>query len=120
MGHRVGFGFAINGIRYAFSSQPNFIIHLAVVFLVVILGWFLKVSATDWVVLTLTMVIVLVAEMINTALEAMTDLISKEYRQEAKIAKDVAAGMVLTASLGAVVVGIVIFVPYIFEFLTGN
>lgn len=51
--------------------------------------------------------------MINTALESMTDLITKEWRQEAKIAKDVAAGMMLLIAMGAVVIGAVIFLPYV-------
>ncbi len=51
--------------------------------------------------------------MINTSLESMTDLITKEWRSEAKIAKDVAAGMMLTVSLGAFVVALIIFIPYL-------
>ena len=62
-------------------------------------------------------VLVFSAEMVNTALEEMTDLITEEHKQEAKAAKDVAAGMVLVTAIGAIIVGIVIFVPYIIELL---
>lgn len=65
------------------------------------------------VALVLTIVIGLSAEMINTSIETMTDLITKEYRLEAKIAKDVSAGMMLLTATGAVLVAVLILVPHI-------
>jgi diacylglycerol kinase len=61
-------------------------------------------------------VLVISAEMINTSIEEMTNLITSEHKREAKIAKDVAAGMVLVVSIGAVIVGLYIFTPYILAF----
>jgi diacylglycerol kinase len=57
---------------------------------------------------------VIVSEMINTSLEAIVDLITKEHRVQAKIAKDVAAGMVLVGAAGSIVVGLIIFTPYLY------
>ena len=63
--------------------------------------------------LGITILMVICSEMINTSLEEMVNLITNEHRKEAKIAKDVAAGMVLIASIGAIIVGLFIFTPYI-------
>jgi len=64
-------------------------------------------------IIVFTIILGLSSEMINTAIEAMTDLITTEHRENAKIAKDVAAGMMLTTAMGAVVIAIFIFVPHI-------
>ena len=60
------------------------------------------------------------AEMVNTALESMTDLITTEHRKKAKVAKDVSAGMVLINAIGSVIVGIIIFLPHIYSLFIGN
>ena len=66
-------------------------------------------------IIIFTIVLGLSAEMVNTSLEAMTDLIKKEYSEEAKIAKDVSAGMMLLTSIGAILVAGLIFIPYIIK-----
>ncbi len=104
---------AFSGLRHAFTSQPNFLIHTLASILVIILGMALHLSLSEWIIVTLAIVLVFSAEMINTAIESMTDLITKEYHHEAKIAKDVSAGMVLLVSLGASIIGIVVFGPKI-------
>ncbi len=71
-------------------------------------------SVLEWTIIVFTITLGLTAEMINTSLEAMTDLITKEWRTEAKIAKDVAAGMMLTVAFGAVVVGVLVLGPKLF------
>jgi len=73
------------------------------------LGAFLGLSLTGWAVLTLLVVMVLAAEMVNTMVEALVDLVTTEYHPLAKVAKDVAAGVVLLTAIGAVVVGLLIF-----------
>ena len=60
---------------------------------------------------------VFVAEMVNTSIEAMVDLITTEWREDAKIAKDVSSGMVLMAVIGSIIVGALIFLPHFFEIL---
>jgi diacylglycerol kinase (ATP) len=66
-------------------------------------------------ILGLTMMMVITAEMVNSAIEKMVDLITKEHRQEAKIAKDVAAGMVLVTAIAAAIIGTLILFPYILK-----
>lgn len=107
--HTISFKHAVDGIWVAVKTQPNFKIHLLIGLVVVVAGWFFKINPTEWAVIALTIVWVLLAEMINTAIESMVDLITDEYKQEAKVAKDVAAGAVLLGAIGAVVVGIIIF-----------
>jgi len=111
--HTISFHHAFEGIIYVFKTQPNMIVHLCATVAVVILGTLYHISRTEWLILLFTILWVIVSEMINTSIETMVDLITKEHRIEAKIAKDVAAGMVLIGAIGAIIVGLVIFLPYI-------
>ena len=76
-----------------------------------VVGLFLGLSLTEWAVFATLVVLVLAAEMTNTMVEALVDLVTQEYHPLAKIAKDVAAGIVLLTAIGAVVVGLFIFLP---------
>lgn len=81
--------------------------------MVITIGVILDISLFEKVILILTILLVIAAEMINTALEKMVDLITKEHRMEAKIAKDVASGMVLITAIGAIIIGLIIFIPHL-------
>lgn len=107
------FGYAIQGIRYALKKDQNFRVHIVVGLIVIGLSLIFRVSAFEMSILGVMIVLVIATEMINTAIENMVDLITREYREEAKIAKDVSGGMVLISSLGALIIGILIFAPYI-------
>ncbi|HKP53716.1 MAG TPA: diacylglycerol kinase family protein [Chloroflexia bacterium] len=105
------FRYAFAGLGYCFRTQRNFRIHIAAAFVVGLLGAFLGLSLTEWAVLALLVVMVLAAEMVNTMVEALVDLVTTQYHPLAKVAKDVAAGVVLLTAIGAVVVGLLIFGP---------
>ena len=109
------FGHALRGIRVLFKSQVNARLHLLAATLVIALGWGLQVSATEWLGLVLAMAAVFTAEALNTALELLVDLVSPEWNALARDAKDVAAGAVLLASIGALVVGGLVFLPKCFH-----
>ncbi len=111
--HAISFKNAFAGLWWAVSTQPNFRVHVALSILALFLAWYFEITSIEWVVIIFTIVLGLSAELINTALESMTDLITKEWRQEAKIAKDVAAAMMLTVAVGAVFVALFIFLPYL-------
>lgn len=111
--HHISFRNAFAGLFWALRTQPNFRVHLVLATAAVWLGAYFNITRLEMVVVIFTIVLGLTAEMINTALEAMTDLITQEWREEAKIAKDVAAGMMLTVALGAIIVAFVIFTPYL-------
>ena len=99
------FGFAIKGIMIAFKEQQNVRIHTAVVILVIATGVFLHLSTIEWSVITLTIGLVISAELLNTAIENFVDLVSPGHHVLAGKIKDVAAGAVLVAAITAVFVG---------------
>lgn len=107
------FGYAISGVLHAFKTEQNLLIHFFIAFLVIILSFILRISAFEMAILGITMLVVIVTEMINTAIENVIDLITAEHKVEAKNAKDVAAGMVLVTASGAIIIGILIFTPHI-------
>lgn len=107
------FGFAVEGVRHALNRDQNLRIHFFVGFLVILASLFFRVNPFEMGILGVMILLVIVTEMINTAIENMVDLITKEYHVEAKIAKDVSSGMVLITAVGSVFVGVLIFLPYI-------
>lgn len=111
--HTISFKNALAGLAWALRTQPNFRVHLVLSAIALGLSWYFRITRTEWAIIIFTIVLGLTAELINTAIESMTDLITKEWREEAKIAKDVSAGMMLTTAIGAVVVAIVVFGQYI-------
>jgi len=111
--HTISFKNAFAGIGWAIRTQPNFRVHLILSAIALSLGAYFGITRTEWAIIIFTIVLGLTAEFVNTAIESMTDLITKEWREEAKIAKDVAAGMMLTTAIGAVIIAIVVFGQYI-------
>ncbi len=111
--HTVSFKHAAEGIIYTFKSQPNFRFHTIAMICVILAGIYFEISYFEWLALIFTFNMVLVSEMVNTAIESVVDLVTKEIRVEAKIAKDVAAGMVLVSAVCAIAIGIYIFLPKI-------
>lgn len=110
--HIISFKYAINGIRLAFATQPNFRFHLVVFVLVNIASFVYQISVVEYLIILLASALVLCMEMVNTVVEALGDEISKgEYCKLVGVAKDVAAGGVLIAAGFAVIVGIIIFAP---------
>lgn len=105
-------GHAWRGLRL-FVSQPNARIHCAAAVGVVALAAWLQVTALEWVALVLAIALVMGAEALNTALEYAVDLASPEWHALARDAKDVAAAAVLICSVGAAVVGVLVFGPYL-------
>lgn len=108
----VSFKYAWSGIAYAFKTQRNFRIHVSIGTLAICLGVFLHLRAVEIAVIGLTSGLVLVMELLNTAIESVVDLAVKQtYHELAKIAKDCAAGAVLVSALAAVLVALVLLVP---------
>lgn len=121
MGHKhsiiKSFSYAFSGIRTALHEEPNFKIHILIAVLAIILAYIFKFSQIEWLVLSLTIAMVLILELMNTSLEVLVDIVSPQVQEKAKIAKDVAAASVLLASLTSVIVGIALFLPKILSFL---
>jgi diacylglycerol kinase (ATP) len=112
---------AIEGIIYAVKTQRHMRYHLFAALVSLILGLVLNISRNEIILLCMAIVLVLVTEMLNTAIETMVDMISTEYHPLAKNAKDIAAGVVLIASIGALTLGYLILYPAFKEaLLAGN
>ncbi len=108
-----GFGHALRGIGHVLASQRNARVQVAVGVVVLGAAALFRVSSVEWALLLLVMGMVLALEAMNTALEAAVDLVTDEYREQARVAKDSAAGAVLLAALSSIAVGIVVFGPRI-------
>ena len=105
------FGHAFSGLFFALRTQRNMPIHLVIAAGVIGLGVWLGLSTTQWAVLALTIGSVLAAELLNSSLEVVVDMVSPDYHPLAKRAKDVAAGAVLLAAMVSVLVGLLILGP---------
>lgn len=110
------FSDALQGIVYVVRTQKNMKVHLLTGLLVVILATVLGVSRLELTILLLTIGGVFAAEVINTALEELVNLITAEYHPLAGIIKNLAAGAVLVAALTALSVGYLVFIDYFLQF----
>lgn len=105
---------AIEGILYTARTQKHMRNHFLSALVILLATLFLKVSALEFILLALSVSFVLFAELMNTAIEVVVDLVSPEYHPMAKIAKDTAAGAVLVAAIGTAIMGYLILSQYIF------
>ncbi len=108
------FGYAISGLAYVFKTQHAMWFHSLTASGVVLLGLYCHVSAADWRWLVLAITLVWGAETINTAVEIVCDAVSMDHHPLIGKSKDVAAGAVLVAAIGAGIIGSLVFWPYFF------
>ena len=111
------FAFAWQGLRYCFLTQQNFRIHLMALLMVIILGGILKINKTEWLIITGCSMLVLSMELMNSAIEKICNLITKDIHPVIKVIKDIAAAAVLIAAIGSFICGIIIFLPKILDLL---
>ena len=102
---------AIEGIIYSVKTQRHMRYHLAAALAVLLVGLMVNVSRTELILLCMAIVLVLVAELLNTALEVAIDMIAEGFHPKAKVAKDIAAGVVVVASIGALTLAYLILYP---------
>ena len=105
------FKFAFEGVAIALKRGRNIKIMFGFAVLAIVLSFAANINKTEWVLIVLIISMVLGLEMLNTALEALTDLVSPEFHSLAKVAKDMAAGAVLICSIASVIIGYLIFLP---------
>lgn len=108
---------SINGIKYTIKSGRNFKIQLVFAVVAILAGIVFKISMQEWTILTIIIFLVLLAEMVNTAVETIVNMITTEYNENAKNAKDISAGVVTLCALCSIIVGLIIFVPKLLEFI---
>lgn len=107
------FKYAFDGIFTGIKEEQNMKIHIIIMILVIIFGIMLKISKMEWIICIILFGLVISMELINTAIENTVDLVTKEKNEQAKIAKDVAAGAVLVSAIASAIIGLIIFVPKI-------
>ncbi len=105
--------YAIEGILHGARTQRHLRYHFFSAAAVLLLSYVLGVSRMEFVVISLAVILVLAAEMLNSAIETVVDLLSPQYSEKARAAKDLAAGAVFIAAFGAAVLGYIILFPYI-------
>jgi len=108
------FQYAWNGIVLTFKSERNFQIHVAISFIMFIIGSVLSFSKTEWIIILFLIGGMLALELINTAIEHVVDMITSEYHPQAKAAKDAAAGAVLVYAILSVIIGMMIVSNHLF------
>ncbi len=109
------FGNAINGLKFFFKKERNGKIQAGIAVVVLIAALYLHLSFIEWFVVLLCIAIVIALELMNSALEYLCNLMHSEFHPTIKIIKDVAAGAVLFASIISVIIGLIIFLPKIFN-----
>lgn len=108
---------ARDGILHVIKTQRNARIQLAIGLVAVGVGLWVDLAPVEWAILSVAVSLVLFAEMVNTALEALADAICPDHNPLVGIAKDIAAGAVLITALGSIAVGLFLFGPHLFELL---
>lgn len=106
------FKYAFTGIKSSILTEQNLCIHLLILVITLILGIFLKINKFEFLIIILVSSLVISSELINTAIENTVD-INNKISKEAKLAKDAASGAVLIGAIGAIIVGLTIFLPKI-------
>lgn len=113
------FKYAFEGILQAYVGEQNLKIHTVIAILVIIFGFILKISYTEWLVCLVLIGLVLMAEFFNTSIEYLVDLTSPEIHPLAKATKDTASAGVLMMAIISAIIGLIIFIPKLINFIGG-
>jgi diacylglycerol kinase (ATP) len=111
------FSYAFKGLAIFFTSEQKAAIHTALAIIAVLSGFLLNLSAIEWCFIVIAIVIVFITEILNSAIENLVDLVQPERNVKAGMIKDIAAGAVLFSSIGAFVIGLIIFIPKIIQMI---
>lgn len=111
------FGYALKGIRLAWKEEQNFRIQITLDCAAVLFGFIFRISIVEWLFVVAAAALVLTAETFNTALEELCDMLRTSHDPHVEKIKDLAAGAVFLASLGAFVIGCIIFIPHLLALL---
>ncbi|MDO8741587.1 MAG: diacylglycerol kinase family protein [Candidatus Roizmanbacteria bacterium] len=109
--HTISFKNAFNGLVWSLKTQPNYRIHLFLSLVAIGLGFLLKISYTEFLIIIFLITVGLVIETINTAIESTTDAIDTKIREDIRVSKDVSAAAMLIYAIGATIIALMIFVP---------
>lgn len=110
------FGYAWKGIRCCIGKEQNLSFHLIATVVTVIAGFLLEITRIDWMIVILCIGVVIAAELFNSAIEKLVDLVSPERHPIAGQVKDIAAGAVLVCAATAAIIVLIVFIPYLTRF----
>lgn len=105
--------FAIEGILHGAKTQRHIRYHFFSAAAVLLFSYMVGVKQSEFIIITFAVIIVLTAEMLNSAIETVVDILSPDYADKARIAKDIAAGAVFISAFGAALLGYIVLFPYI-------
>ncbi|MDD8048409.1 MAG: diacylglycerol kinase family protein [Thomasclavelia sp.] len=108
------FKYAFQGIYTAIKNERNMKVHVLATVIVTIMGFIFNISGYEWIMCLLCFGLVISLEMINTAIEAISNVCATSFNPQIKVAKDVAAGAVLVSAIVSAIIGFIIFLPKIF------
>lgn len=108
-------GYATSGVIYFFKTERNGRIQAVVALLIIAAGIYFRISSVEWCIILLSIALIISLEMVNTAIERVCEMLSKDYHPMVKIIKDVAAGAVWWSALFAALIGVFIFVPRVWN-----
>jgi diacylglycerol kinase len=119
MAHRriLSFKYAFEGLAIAFKEEPNLLIHLTLSLLAIVGGFYFQITRTEWFIVIILIGLVFSLELTNSAIETVVDSFTSEAHPGAKYAKDVSAAAVLVASLTALIIAIMIYLPHVLALL---
>lgn len=112
------FRYAFQGIRCTFFKEQNLSFHYLAATVAIAMGLLLGIEKWEWVAVLLVIALVISLEMVNSAIEGIVDMVSPERRKEAGRIKDIAAGAVLVSAIGALIIGVIIFLPHILRLIS--
>lgn len=107
----LSFTYPIKGLKYAYRNEQNLTVDVGMALIVVIFGFLFRIETWEWAVLIITVGIMLALELVNTAIEAVVDLVTEEYHPLAKVAKDTSAAAVFVFAIVSIIIGLIIFLP---------
>jgi undecaprenol kinase len=114
------FFYSYKGILRVFREEQNIKIQIILAIAVIALGLFFKISLLEWCILIIVITLVILAEIINSAVERITDMFKPRIHEYVKVVKDITAGAVMITAISAMIVGVLIFYPYFSKFLLKN
>ena len=111
------FGYSIDGLKYAYKYEQSMLIHIFATILAILLGLICQITLIEWCMVFIAIGIVLAGELINTAIEAVVDLVTLEIHPLAKIAKDCGSAATFVMSVIAAIIGCLVYIPHFIEML---
>lgn len=111
------FKYAICGLKSAYKREQNLKVHIMIMIIVIIAGIVLKIDKMEWIICIILFAIVIGTELMNTAIEAIVDMVMPEINAKAKFIKDVSASSVLVFAMGSAIIGLIIFIPKIISII---